>query len=368
VVTAGLAAGAVAAGTVGAVVRRRRREHQEHAPVGALPPEVLDPVRSFDGTEIVVRAAGAAEAPVLLFAHGFSLDLSTWSEQWPELSAAYRCVLMDHRSHGASGSAADGDLTLRAMGRDIAAVLDAVSPEAPAVLIGHSMGAMAILALAELRPELFGPRVAGVVLIGAASGQLIRGAMGSVTELLRPRLGSLRAAAGRVDRLRRAVLASPADVGGVVARMTQFGPDAPRNVVDHVVTLAGRASSEVWTDGLAGLMEMDLRHALPRVSVPALVVVGEHDRVTPPAAAVELAGALPRGELTILPGAGHIAMLERPDELNRALARFVGRAFTAASTPPAPKTGRTTDPPPAKRRKRSATPRPPRATRDGGPA
>jgi pimeloyl-ACP methyl ester carboxylesterase len=169
-----------------------------------------------------------------------------------------------------------------------------------------------------------------------------------------------------VDRLRRAVLASPADVGGVVARMTQFGPDAPRNVVDHVVTLAGRASSQVWTDGLAGLMEMDLRHALPRVSVPALVVVGEHDRVTPPAAAVELAGALPRGELTILPGAGHIAMLERPDELNRALARFAERAF-AESTPPEPRRGRT-EAGPSKRPGRSETPgprRPPRTTREG---
>lgn len=337
VLTAGLAAGAVAAGTVGAVVRRRRREHLEHAPVGELPPELLEPVRSFDGTEIVVRAAGDPAAPVLLFAHGFSLDLSTWSEQWPELSARYRCVLMDHRSHGASGPAADGDLTLRAMGRDLAAVLEAVSPDVPAIVVGHSMGAMAILALAEMRPELFGPRIAGVVLIGAASGQLIRGAMGSVTELLRPRLGSLRAAAGRVDRLRRAVLASPADVGGVVARVTQFGPDAPRNVVDHVVTLAGRASSQVWTDGLAGLMEMDLRHALPRVTVPALVIVGEHDRVTPPAAAVELAGALPRGELTILPGAGHIAMLERPDELNRALERFAGRILSASSPSTTPK-------------------------------
>ena len=74
-------------------------------------------------------------------------------------------------------------------------------------------------------------------------------------------------------------------------------------------------------------MEMDLRHALPRVTVPALVIVGEHDRVTPPAAAVELAGALPLGELTILPGAGHIAMLERPDELNRALERFARRCL-----------------------------------------
>ena len=232
---------------------------------------------------------------MLLFTHGFSLDMSVWHEQWIDLADDFRCVLMDHRSHGASGGAALGDLSVRAMGRDIAAVLDAVAPERPAVVVGHSMGAMAIIAMAEQRPEVFGTRVAGVALIGASSSDLFRRAMGSVAGILGPRsIGRVRAAARRVDRLRRVVLASPADVGGVFARMTQFGPEAQPHLVDHVVGLAGRARPEVWTDGLAGLMEMDLRHALPRVRVPAIVIVGQHDRVTPPATAVELVGMLAR--------------------------------------------------------------------------
>ena len=72
----------------------------------------------------------------------------------------------------------------------------------------------------------------------------------------------------------------------------------------------------MWTDGLAELMEVDLRHALPRANVPALVVVGEHDRVTPPAAAIELAGELPDARLVVIAGAGHLPMLERPVELD----------------------------------------------------
>ena len=109
--------------------------------------------------------------------------------------------------------------------------------------------------------------------------------------------------------------------------MTQFGPDAPHRVVDHVVALAQQTASEVWTDGLPELMEMDLRHAVPRIHVPALVVVGELDRVTPPAAAIELAGALPDGRLVVLDGAGHIPMLERPVELERELRTFAGAAL-----------------------------------------
>ena len=221
------------------------------------------------------------------------------------------------------------------MGRDVAAVLDRVAADRPVVLVGHSMGAMAILAMAEQRPELFGPRVRGVVLVGAASSDLIQGAIGSVTDLLRPGRGTIASAAHRVDRLRKAVLASPADLSGAVVRFTQFGPDAPRHVVDHVVRLAERASSEVWTAGLSELMEIDLRYALPRVKAPALVVVGEHDRVTPPAAAVALAGALPDGRLVVIEGAGHITMLERPVELDREIRLFAQRVLAPlpASTP-----------------------------------
>jgi pimeloyl-ACP methyl ester carboxylesterase len=328
-ISAGVAAGALAAGTIGGIVVKRRHEHAAGEARWELPPQSLGWVESFDGTRIGVHAAGPPEAPVLLFVHGFSLDGTTWFEQWMDLSVDHRCVVMEQRGHGRSGAAAHGDLSLRAMARDVAAVLERVAVDRPSVVVGHSMGAMAILSMAEQRPELFGPRVKGVVLIGAASSDLLGGAMGSITDLVRPRFGSLSAAARRVDRLRRAVLASPTDVGGVVVRLTQFGPDAPRPLVDHVVALAQRASSDLWTRGLAELMETDLRQALPRVTVPALVVVGEHDRVTPPASAVGLAGALPDGRLVVLEGAGHMAMLERPVELDREIRTFARSVLTS---------------------------------------
>ena len=169
-----MVAGALAAGVDGAVRSWRqasawRRRH------GAPPPEDLGPVASFDGTELAVRAAGDPDAPIVLLAHGFSLDMSAWWAVWPDLAKDFRVIALDLRSHGASGRAAHGDLSLRAMGRDLAAVLDAVAPDRPAVVVGHSMGAVAILALAEQRPELFGPRIAGVALIGAASSDLLGG-------------------------------------------------------------------------------------------------------------------------------------------------------------------------------------------------
>jgi pimeloyl-ACP methyl ester carboxylesterase len=331
IVTAGLAAGAVAGGVIGRTVLQRHRHPDPEAGelLGLLPPEDLGIVRSFDGTELAVRAAGDPSAPTLVFAHGFSLDLTTWHYQWTALSERYRCVLFDFRSHGRSGPAARGDLSVAALAHDLAAVLDAVTPDRRALVVGHSMGAMTALAMAESRPDVLASRIGGLALTGVAASDLFRGAMGSVTSLLRPRLGSIREAAARVNRVRRYVVARPGDLGGLAARLTQFGPDASHHIVDHVVGLAAGAPSAVWTDGLVALMDMDVRHAVRHVRVPALVLVGEHDRVTPPAAAVDLAGELPDGRFEMIPGAGHLAMMEQHEEFNRALSAFAHEVLPA---------------------------------------
>jgi pimeloyl-ACP methyl ester carboxylesterase len=338
IVTAGIAASAVASGLVGRAVlsRHRRVDPEALEDLAALPPEDLGTVASFDGTELAVRAAGNPAHPLLVFVHGFSLDMTTWHYQWTGLSDRYRCVLFDFRSHGRSARAASGDLSPSAFGRDLAAVLDAVVPEGRAVVIGHSMGGMSILATAQARPDLFAGRVAGVVFVGTASSDLLLGAMGSVTQLLRPRLGSLVQAAQRVNRLRRYAVSSRGDLSHVFTRMTQFGPDASPALVDHIVELAARAPSDVWTDGLVGLMDMDLRDAVRHVRVPSLVIVGEHDRVTPPAAAVQLTGALPDGRLEVIAGAGHLPMLERHEDFNERVRAFAERTLT----PPAAKNGK----------------------------
>ena len=332
---AGVAAGVVAAGAVTRTVVRRRTEHHLEADLWDLPPDDLGHIESFDGTRIAVRAAGDPDAPVLLFIHGFSLDMTTWHEQWVDLSADYRCVLMDHRGHGRSGPPAHGDLSVRAMGRDVAAVLDVVAPARPSVVVGHSLGGIAAIAMAEQRPELFGPRVTGLILVGTASEDLLRGAMGSLTGLLRRRPATLSTVMGRVDGFRRAVMASPGDIRAAAVRLTQFGPDAPAHLVDHVVRLAQRASSDVWTDGLAELMEIDLQHALPRAKVPALVIVGEYDRVTPPSSAIKLVDELPDARLVVMAGTGHMSMLERPVELDREMRLFASTVLPPAMPSPA---------------------------------
>jgi pimeloyl-ACP methyl ester carboxylesterase len=323
-VSASVASGAVVAGAVGSALIRRSRV-TPGPPVGDLPPEALPDLTSFDGTRLAMRGAGRTDAPTIVLCHGFSLDMSTWSEQWPELARDFRVVAFDHRSHGRSSRAARRDLTTDAMGRDVMAVVDTVSPHRRVVLVGHDIGASAILAAAGRDPDLFAARVVGVVLVGAAMSGLLLGTTGHVPELVRPRPRALARAARTIDGLRRTVLSAPGDIGTAFAWLSQFGPGAPIDIVDHVVSLARSSRREVWADGLRELIQTDLDWAPAAVAVPALVIVGELDRVAPPAAAVALAGALPLGRLAVVAGAGHIAMLERPDATNREIRAFLRR-------------------------------------------
>src|SRR4029450_5509012 len=160
---AGSAAGGVAGGVIGRTVlnARRRADPEADEHLSELPPEDLGPVRSFDGTELAGRAAGDPSNPTTVFVHGFSLDMTTWHYQWTGLSDRYRCVLFDFRSHGRSARATGGDLSPLAFGHDLAAVLAAVGAK-PLLLVGHSMGAMSMLAMAETPPQPLVEPVAGV--------------------------------------------------------------------------------------------------------------------------------------------------------------------------------------------------------------
>jgi pimeloyl-ACP methyl ester carboxylesterase len=281
-----------------------------------------------------VHVVGPEGAPALVMVHGFSADLTLWHYQWKHFSRHYRCVLYDQRGHGRSGPATRGDYSLEAMARDLKTILDEMAPEGPVVLLGHSMGGMVVMSLAEHFPEEFGTRVQAVVLANTAAAELIKAVAGSFGA----KMGKLVSTAAlhmardprRVYAIRARALAGQGDLAFAAARLTNFGPKPPPSLVEHVARVAARAPVEVWTDLLGSLMEMDLSHALDHVTVPALVVVGDVDRITPPASALAIKRMLPDGRLVVFKGSGHCTMLERHAQFNRVVEGFLGEALGGA--------------------------------------
>jgi pimeloyl-ACP methyl ester carboxylesterase len=103
-----------------------------------------------------------------------------------------------------------------------------------------------------------------------------------------------------------------------------FGPKASREVVARA---RGIAAEQPVTGLVATLQALaarpDSRETAASINVPALVLVGEEDALTPPSDSEELAGLLPLGRIVRLPGAGHLSPLERPDEVSEELLGFL---------------------------------------------
>jgi pimeloyl-ACP methyl ester carboxylesterase len=333
---------AAAVATERYLVRRARAapDPDRDEPLSELPSERRT-VRSFDGTELEVRiaeprvrrATARDPRPTLVFSHGFSLDMTTWRYQWKDLSRRYRCVLYDQRGHGRSELAASGAYTIETLGRDLRAVLDATVVDGHAVLLGHSMGGMAVLSLAEHHPEEFGTRVVGAILANSASGDLVKEGLGDLAVKLSGTASLALLAFGRRRRLgrwvQRAIMGPGADVALLVTLVTNFAPGAAPSVVDHAARVSASTSPEVWPPFLHSLLDLNLRRALANVRVPALVIVGERDRMTPPGGARSLTAELPDGRLVVLARAGHLAMLEAHEAFTDAVGAFLRDAVEA---------------------------------------
>jgi pimeloyl-ACP methyl ester carboxylesterase len=224
--------------------------------------------------------------------------------------------------------------TLPQLGEDLAEVLRQLAPAGPVVLAGHSMGGMTIMEYADTYPDEFADRVAGLLFVSTtAEGHTHTryGMPAQVATLMRAgeTLGAGLLARSGAWCPHRAVL--PALRPAV--RWLLFGEEFTDAALDVTMRAFGRASLRSiggFRASIGAQQRLDTLAALG--DVPSAVLVGDRDRLTPPACAESIADALPGTELTVLPGAGHMPMLERPFEVSQALSGVVGRA-TAARRP-----------------------------------
>ena len=338
IVGVGVAAAGVAAGVAAERYVRRSRDHVDDPYAGErfgeLPCDEELTVISDDGVDLHVEIVEALDPDssdlTLVFVHGFCLDMGTFHFQRVALDGEYRMVFYDQPGHGRSGRLPQGEYLLEALGAALYSVVTKVVPTGRIVLIGHSMGGMTIMALAEHAPKLFAERVAGVVLIATSAGNLDEVNFGLpevVARFRRPLMPLIRNAgrltAGVVDRAR----AASTDLAWLLTRRYGFGTQRPSAaLVSYVERMNSRTSTEVIARYLRTLYSHARLLALAALrSVPVLVVVGDTDVLTPLAHSEEICRELPDARLVVIEGGGHVVMLEHADEVNAALAAFLTR-------------------------------------------
>ncbi|MEK6975889.1 MAG: alpha/beta hydrolase [Candidatus Thermoplasmatota archaeon] len=250
-------------------------------------------------SELAHQVHGPRDGRVVLLVHGFPLDRQMWRFQVNALATAgLRVVVPDlagfGRSEGDSRDTVDGHA------RDLVALLDRLHI-AKATVAGFSMGGYVALAVAALAPE----RVDGLVLIDTRAN------------------ADSAEAKGKRDALIADVLAH--GVRGLAAKqiesqLTEATRKAQRLLVEEVRAMMQRQPKGAVAAGLQAMRDRpDRLDLLKGLKVPALILVGSEDKVTPLDAAKAMGGALINSEVQVIDGAAHLSPMERPHEVNQAL-------------------------------------------------
>lgn len=352
-IASGVAGAAGAAVGVGVAARRRNKIATERrrlaAQLTSTPPPEATPrseqssVTADDGVRLSCEEIEPPEGvrPVLtvVLVHGFALDRRTWTLQLPVLTSlrhpAVRVVMYDQRSHGRSERAPRQTCTIDQLGHDLDAVIRALAPDGPLVLVGHSMGGMTLMALAEQRPDLFAERVAGVALVSTSAGEMGSGGLGAaLLSRSNPLLRGVGLLARVQPRLVEGVRRAAGDVIWSITRAYAYGDrSVDPALVDLVDTMIGANAVDALTDFVDTLGSHDRIAALPALAgCEVLVAAGDADKMIPFSHSERMAGELPSARLLRLSGVGHMPMMERPAEFDEALVELVDRAARRAAS------------------------------------
>ncbi len=326
----GLAVAAAAA--VALEQRHLRRVASDPEDAVLRTPPHGDPLEVFsaDGTRLHAEVFGREDGQTIVLVHGWTESIAYWTYAIRDLADRFRLVAYDLRGHGESEPASGADYSVARFGQDLEAVLEASLPDGErAVVVGHSLGAMSIAAWAEHHDVE--RRVSAVALLNAGVGDLIAESLlipvPRIAQLLNRTLPPSRLVGSRAPLPR---FSTP--VSHAMVRYVAFGPSASPAQVAFYERMLIACPPDVRADVGITLSELELHHALPRLTVPAIVVAGAEDRLTPPSHAERIAGELPQlRQLIVLPDTGHMVPLERPHVLSEAVASLAADVAPGAN-------------------------------------
>jgi len=251
----------------------------------------------LDLGDAVIHYRSAGSGRPLVFLHGVGSSSHTWEGQLRRFGDRHLCLAPDMRGYAGSTGSAE-TVSMRRFAADVAALVEHQGA-GPADVCGLSMGGIVALTLWRDSPHL----VRSLALCDTWANHPA-------------------GAAAHPERMAAIDAASMAELAAT--RMPGvYAPGADPALVERGVAAFAALDKAAYRAASQDLWTQDLREVAKTVTVPALVVVGEHDATTPPPLSEELVGLIPGARLVVIPGAAHLTNEENPDAFNAALASFL---------------------------------------------
>lgn len=283
--------------------------------------------------------AKIGEQPTVVLSHGYTQHHGVWHFQRKALrEAGFRVVLWDHRGHGLSEQGEESSYTIAQLGRDLHAVITEAAPDGPLILIGHSMGGMAMMAMAEQFPEIIRERVVGAGFVCTSSGALstldfgLGKQVGAAVHRLGP--GTVARLSARQSTVER-VLEIGKDVESYLVHRYSFGSDVPMAVVRYTADMIFETPMSVISAFMPTLVDHERTDVLAEFDgIETLVIHGQQDRIVPRAHADVMVAKMPHAEYIVVENSGHMLPLEHPEIVNTEIVALAERASRAVVEPP----------------------------------
>lgn len=276
-------------------------------------------IRTRDGVALHVEELGSGDRAMLL-CNGLYCSTHYYGPWFDEFSRDHRVVSFDYRGHGKSEDPRDpSTVTLSALIGDARAVLDTI--DQPVVLVGHSMGVRVALELAATS----GRPVDGVVLLCGSVFDIGVGLTAAAANHLGPPLLGVLGKTAGLSRVVRDAVVRPQWMIAVGSLFGGLAEHTPRGPIESLVRNVRRVDVRSMASLGRSYVEHSARPLLRQVKAPTIQIVGALDQLAPPAHAQVVERELPGITTVVVDGCTHLAPIEAPGEVHRAVRSFLGR-------------------------------------------
>jgi len=235
---------------------------------------------------------GSETEPSLLFIHGAGCNASVWEAQSEYFAGKHPIYLLELPGHG--GSSPEGEALISSYSAWVRLAASSLFAGKPFVLAGHSMGGAVVLETAVDPPET----LTGIVLVGT-------GARLAVTRIIFQMLQE-----------------DPEAFFHTIGQFA-FSPSTPIEKRELFVRTVRQCPRAVIFNDFKACDGFDIRNRLDRIRVPALILCGADDQLTPTKFSAYLQANIASSRLITIPEAGHLVMIEKPAAVNQAIETFL---------------------------------------------